>query len=192
MSTAAQWAQTLAGEGAERFVLTFDRLGLEAECRTLRAGEVEECRRMGGERGLRYAVYLACEALREAGESLRKQGVLAGSFDITERLAYADILAAGSAILRKSGAGSARVHLSESEEKAEAETIPLAVENEAALFPAEDPAELVWQENGWKEPQGKGLTRRFDGEKPQEDAEDRVWEMARIFADRLEAAAGNL
>ena len=182
MSTAAQWAQALAGEGEERFVLTFDRLGLEAECRTLRAGEVEECRRMGGERGLRYAVYLACDALREAGESLRKQGALAGSFEITERLAYADILAAGGAILRKSGAGSARVRLSD--EAAGEEGIPLAAQ--------EDPAERVWQENGWEEIRGAEKPVRAMRDEPQEDEERRVWETARIFADRLEAAADNL
>ena len=190
MSTAAQWAQALAGEGEERFVLTFDRLGLEAECRTLRAGEVEECRRMGGERGLRYAVYLACDALREAGESLRKQGALAGSFEITERLAYADILAAGGAILRKSGAGSARVRLSD--EAAGEEGIPLAAQEDPVFSGQEDLAERVWQENGWEEVRGAEKPVRAMRDEPQEDEERRVWETARIFADRLEAAADNL
>lgn len=190
MSTAAQWAQALAGESEERFVLTFDRLGLEAECRLLRSGEVEECRRMGGERGLRYAVYLSCDALREAGESLRKQGVLAGSFDITERLAYADILAAGSVILQRSGAGSARVRLSD--ENTGKERTPLAAQEETDFFQTEDPAETVWQENGWEDIRAAERPGRIADETQREDGEDHVWEMARIFADRLAAAADNL
>ena len=66
---------------------------------------------MGGQRGLRYALYLACDALREAGESLKKQGVVASAFDITERLSYGDIVAAGAAILGRSGADTAAVRL---------------------------------------------------------------------------------
>ena len=83
MSTAEQWAGLLGQEAGEAFSLKFERLGLEARCRPLRAGEVEECVRMGGERGLRYALYLACDELREAGEHLKKQGALVSAFDIT-------------------------------------------------------------------------------------------------------------
>lgn len=103
MSTAEQWAGLLGQEAGEAFSLKFERLGLEARCRPLRAGEVEECVRMGGERGLRYALYLACDELREAGEHLKKQGALASAFEITERLSYGDVVAAGAAILGQSG-----------------------------------------------------------------------------------------
>ena len=110
MSGAALWAQALQTPG-QGFTLTFERLGLEANCRPLSAGEVEECVRMGGQRGLRYALYLACDDLREAGETLKKQGAVASAFDITEKLSYGDVLAAGSAVLRRSGAQEARVRL---------------------------------------------------------------------------------
>ena len=110
MSGAALWAQALQAPG-QGFTLTFERLGLEANCRPLSAGEVEECVRMGGQRGLRYALYLACDDLREAGETLKKQGVVASAFDITEKLGYGDVLAAGAAILQRSGAQEARVRL---------------------------------------------------------------------------------
>ena len=66
---------------------------------------------MGGQRGLRYALYLACDDLREAGETLKKQGAVASAFDITEKLSYGDVLAAGAAVLQRSGAGEARVLL---------------------------------------------------------------------------------
>ena len=71
MSGAALWAQALQAPG-QGFTLTFERLGLEANCRPLSAGEVEECVRMGGQRGLRYALYLACDDLREAGETMSR------------------------------------------------------------------------------------------------------------------------
>ncbi len=101
--SAEQWAKALEGGGERRFTLHFDRLGLEARCRPLTGGEVEECLRMGGERGLRYALYLACGDLREAGESLRRQGKVGSAFDITERLTYGEAAAAGQAILARSG-----------------------------------------------------------------------------------------
>lgn len=111
MSTAEQWAGVLASAGSGNFTLRFDRLGLEAQCRPLNAGEVEECVRMGGQRGLRYALYLACDALREAGESLKKQGIVASAFDITEKLSYGDVVAAGAAILSRSGADTSAVRV---------------------------------------------------------------------------------
>ena len=110
MSGASLWAEALLGRG-EGFTLTFDRLGLAADCRPLTAGEVEECVRMGGQRGLRYALYLACDDLREAGETLKKQGAVASAFDITEKLSYGDVLAAGYAVLQRSGAQDAMVRL---------------------------------------------------------------------------------
>lgn len=110
MSLAELWAEALQAPG-QGFTLNFDRLGLAANCRPLTAGEVEECVRMGGQRGLRYALYLACDDLREAGETLKKQGTVASAFDITEKLSYGDVLAAGSAVLQRSGAREAMVRL---------------------------------------------------------------------------------
>jgi hypothetical protein len=66
---------------------------------------------MGGQRGLRYALYLACDELREAGESLKKQGNLASAFDITEKLSYGDVVAAGTVILSRSGADTSAVRV---------------------------------------------------------------------------------
>lgn len=108
---AEAWAQALGQRQSGQFRLRFERLGLEAECRSLSSGEVEECLRMGGERGLRYALYLSCDELRQAGESLKKQGAVAGAFDITEKLSYGDVLAAGAAILSQSGVEEGRVLL---------------------------------------------------------------------------------
>lgn len=51
---AEAWAQALGQRQGGQFRLRFERLGLEAACRSLSSGEVEECLRMGGERGLRY------------------------------------------------------------------------------------------------------------------------------------------
>lgn len=109
MSTAEQWAGLLGRKSGSAFTLKFERLGLEARCRSLSAGEVEECLRMGGEKGLRYALYLACDDLRQAGERLKKQGALASAFDITEQLSYGDVVAAGAAILGQSGTDTASV-----------------------------------------------------------------------------------
>ncbi len=111
MSAAEQWAGLLGRKASGSFTLKFERLGLEAQCRSLSAGEVEECLRMGGEKGLRYALYLSCDELRQAGESLKKQGALASAFDITERLSYGDVVAAGAAILGQSGTDTTAVSL---------------------------------------------------------------------------------
>lgn len=178
MSTAEQWAGVLGSPRNGQFTLRFDRLGLEARCRPLQAGEVEECIRMGGERGLRYALYLACDDLREAGESLKKQGAVASAFDITEELSYGDVLAAGAAILSRSGAGEAQVQLD-----GEAQELPRQgsafSQRVEDILPAADrvypaasgwmPDEGVLRQNGW-------VT---------------AGQIAQDFADRLWAAAGN-
>lgn len=179
MSTAQQWAGVLGAAAADRFTLRFDRLGVEAACRTLTAGEVEECVRMGGERGMRYALYLACDELREAGESMRKQGLVAAAFDITERLRYGDVLAAGSAILDRSGAQQSQVYLDGEQQQLPAATLlaetgampdfPAAAQS---FYPAEPQAwadPVVMEQNGWIS----------------------AGQVARDFADRLWAAAGN-
>lgn len=126
MSTAEQWAGLLDRQAADSFTLKFARLGLEAQCRSLSAGEVEECLRMGGEKGLRYALYLACDDLRQAGESLKKQGALASAFDITEKLSYGDVVAAGAAILGQSGTDTGAVSLEGGQRTAHSQGMALA------------------------------------------------------------------
>ena len=126
MSTAEQWAGLLGRQAADSFTLKFARLGLEAQCRSLSAGEVEECLRMGGEKGLRYALYLACDDLRQAGESLKKQGALASAFDITEKLSYGDVVAAGAAILGQSGTDTGAVSLEGGQRTAHSQGMALA------------------------------------------------------------------
>ncbi len=191
MSSAEDWARALGGERA-RFTLNFERMGVAAECRALSAAEVEECRRMGGERGMRYALYLACGAVREAGEQLRAQGRAATPFDATEGLPYADVLAAGRAILRQSGAEKARLRL----ETGEGEGLPVTeapfswTEETAAekdeIFPETE-------ENGWESAPEWGKAAAFSPKSARrtENGEESVRALAEIFADRLERARGN-
>lgn len=197
MSTAEQWAAAL-GKAPEGFRLQFQRLGLEAECRPLRSEEVEECRRMGGERGLRYALYLSCDALRQAGEQMKKQGALALSFDITQRLTYGDILAAGGAILEKSGAGSARVRLladGENAQNAQEASVQLHSDGEhfwqsALPETREVPGDDGSIQSGAGQSSGTLLkTLLSSGEKAQD--EDAVMALAQVFAERLVSAAAN-
>ena len=190
MSTAEQWAAALGAEQAE-FSLRFQRLGLEARCRPLQADEVEECRRMGGEKGLRYALYLSCDALRQAGEQLRLQGALAMSFDITRRLAYGDILAAGGAILEKSGAAGAQVSLLE--EGPEGERTRELSAGETPFWqslPEEPEATEPEGEPEQTEREEYGLRQLFSRQE-EERGEDAVLELARVFARRLVSAAAN-
>jgi len=180
MSTAEQWASVLGGRSAEQFTLRFERLGLDARCRALSAGEVEECVRMGGERGLRYALYLACDDLREAGESMKKQGAVASAFDITEQLSYGDVLAAGAAILSRSGAQQPQVRMDD-----EAVPLPAAMplsgggQEERLTLPV---AQSVYP----SEPQGWA-----DADVMERNGWISAGQVARDFADRLWAASGN-
>lgn len=190
MSTAEQWAGLLAEERQGYFTLVFERLGMEAECRSLNAGEVEECRRMGGQRGLRYALYLACPALREAGEALQREGRLAMAFQITERLPYADLMAAGNAILERSGGGQAKVSLKTKDgvqrltaERREEQSLLRRGDDEAAVFSAEEREETDGEADFFS---GKGFSSGNSGK------EEQALALARFFADRLTAAAGNL
>ena len=190
MSTAEQWATALGAEQAG-FSLRFQRLGLEARCRPLQADEVEECRRMGGEKGLRYALYLSCDALRQAGEQLRLQGALAMSFDITRRLAYGDILAAGGAILEKSGAAGAQVSLLEEGPEGQ-RAMELSAgetpfwqkqpEESGETAPEDEPEQTAAEEYG---------LRQLFSRQEEERGEDAVLELARVFARRLASAAAN-
>lgn len=173
MSLAELWAEALQAPG-QGFTLNFDRLGLAANCRPLTAGEVEECVRMGGQRGLRYALYLACDDLREAGETLKKQGAVASAFDITEKLSYGDVLAAGSAVLQRSGAQEAMVRL-DGDVQGLPRTLPQAMPEGAIPQPGEG----IW---------GTGSPAAL----PESGGEDLfAADPVRQLADRLWAAAGN-
>ena len=179
MSLAELWAEALQAPG-QGFTLNFDRLGLAANCRPLTAGEVEECVRMGGQRGLRYALYLACDDLREAGETLKKQGAVASAFDITEQLSYGDVLAAGAAILSRSGAQQPQVRMDD-----EALPLPAAMplsgggQEERLTLPV---AQSVYP----SEPQGWA-----DADVMERNGWISAGQVARDFADRLWAASGN-
>lgn len=193
MSTAEQWAETL-GREPERFRLQFQRLGLEAECRPLRSEEVEECRRMGGERGLRYALYLSCDALRQAGEQMKQQGALALSFDITQRLAYGDILAAGGAVLEQSGAGGAQVRLLADGQEVQNASVQLHSDGEyfwqstAASEASEETRETGLLHG---ETASGTLLRSLFSSGQQEQSGDAVMALAQVFAERLASAAAN-
>ena len=178
MSTAEQWAGALAGTTGGNFILRFDRLGLEAQCRPLNAGEVEECVRMGGQRGLRYALYLACDQLREAGESLKKQGAVASAFDITEKLSYGDVVAAGAVILGRSGADTAAVRV---EGQQAAQTGAVYPDNQQNFLTGEQVFSRLTGE--------VGLPERFSG--GEEGLVFRPSLELQDFVDGLTAAAAN-
>lgn len=188
MSTPQQWAEAL-GKTPEGFTLQFQRLGLEADCRVLTAEEVEECRRMGGEKGLRYALYLSCDALRQAGEQLKRQGELALSFDITQRLAYGDILAAGGAVLSRSGVGGARVALLE-EPGTEGRMLKSGTQPETVWQGTETISGEAGQDTLPAEPEPRPLQLRLSGVSDREE-QDTVMALARVFAERLATAASN-
>lgn len=189
MSASEAWAAALGQTERESFSLHFDRLGLTARCRTLDAGEVEECRRMGGERGLRYALYLACPDLQAACEALKKQGLAASPLDITERLPYADVVAAGGVILSRSGASEARVRLEVPEEET-VSAVPLAEGLSFLPYGTEERPETAFP----TEMRGEALSLHplFGAPSVSEEGRDGVLELARVFADRLTAAARNL
>lgn len=111
MSGALEWSRALAERETGTFSLTFSRLGLTAECHRLSTGEIGEAMAMGGETAARYLLYLACPALQEAGEALRREEQILSPFDITLRLAYSDVLQAASFILEQSGGAEAMVTL---------------------------------------------------------------------------------
>lgn len=192
MSNYEQWAQALSRQ-PEHFTLQFQRLGLEAECRPLRSEEVEECRRMGGERGLRYALYLSCDALRQAGEQMKRQGALALNFDITQRLAYGDILAAGGAILEKSGAGNAQVRLLAGSDNAQEEALSMHFGGETFWQNAEAKAQEGQEETNAPFREYFSHTRKKQLISSGEDAqnEDTLLALARVFAQRLVSASAN-
>ncbi len=170
--SAQQWMSALMQQ-EETFPLRFERLGIEAQCRPLTSGEVEECVRMGGEKGLRYALYLSCKELREAGESLRKQGSIGSAFDITQRLTYGDVTAAGAIILARSGVDSDRVTAGEEDSLQRGQAFAARM-----LEGEEDPALFA---RSWPK------TGEMAGESPLFPAKNDDW----ALADRLMAARGN-
>ena len=213
MSGAAEWAAALGGP-PRRFTLRLSRLGLEAECRALTTAEVGECLAMGGDRGARYALWLSCEALREAGESLRKSGQLLSPFDLTEALPYADALAAAGAVLRQSGAVRPMV---EEEGADEADggaedwlaTVPAAfLPAGAAEAPAAPPEPVAETRAGVWDPDGAFSVEaeRAEMQRPAERrGETPLWRaaerdpraadadgLAALLLDRLRDAAGNM
>lgn len=183
MSGAAEWGAALR---APRRMLTLrlGRLGIEAECRALGSAEVEECLRMGGERGARYALWLSCGALRDAGEEMLRTGEVHTAFDVTERLSYADVLTAAGMILRFSGSAAPEVTADElpdepdGEEALPAALIPQAflVGERAADVRTEAAAEIPAQAD-----------TEADGV-PEETEEARAAEMLPLFFGDTDAA----
>lgn len=143
------WIQALAQ--ADRpvwFTLSFSRLGLTAECRSLTAAEIGDALTLPGEAAARQLLYLACPSLQQAGTAMTEAGVIPGADHITEKLPYSDVLRAASLILARSGGGSGMVDardLSEDHDALSAEgagafyTVPASgtTASEAAK-PAED------------------------------------------------------
>ena len=113
------------------------------------------------------------------------------SFDITRRLAYGDILAAGGAILEKSGAAGAQVSLLEEGPEGQ-RTMELSAgetpfwqkqpEEPGETAPEDEPEQAAAEEYG---------LRQLFSRQEEERGEDAVLELARVFARRLASAAAN-
>ena len=95
----------------ESYEMEFSRLGIRTAINPLSEDELEECRRMKGTDGARYALYLACPALHEEGERLYKNGEIFSPLDITMAIDIADINAAYGYIKEISGMGESQVKL---------------------------------------------------------------------------------
>ena len=93
------------------YEIEFERLGIRTEVKPLSEDELEECRRMRGTDGARYALYLACPALHEEGERLYKEGAIFSPLDITMAVEASDVNAAYRYIREISGMGTSRVNL---------------------------------------------------------------------------------
>lgn len=119
MTAPANWIEALSGSGRATARILFARLGIVARCRALTSEELAECIDFGGERGARYAIYLSCQELREAGEQLRLRGEIISPFDITRGIPYADAIAAAGIIVRLSGGSEAMIRMLEDEESDE-------------------------------------------------------------------------
>ena len=95
----------------DSYEMEFSRLGIRTAINPLSEDELEECRRMKGTDGARYALYLACPALHEEGERLYKNGEIFSPLDITMAVDIADINAAYGYIKEISGMGESQVKL---------------------------------------------------------------------------------
>ena len=95
----------------DSYEMEFSRLGIRTAINPLSEDELEECRRMKGTDGARYALYLACPALHEEGERLYKNGEIFSPLDITMAIDIADINAAYGYIREISGMGESQVKL---------------------------------------------------------------------------------
>ena len=95
----------------DSYEMEFSRLGIRTAINPLSEDELEECRRMKGTDGARYALYLACPALHEEGERLYKNGEIFSPLDITMAIDIADINAAYGYIKEISGMGESQVKL---------------------------------------------------------------------------------
>lgn len=95
----------------DSYEVEFSRLGIRTAINPLSEDELEECRRMKGTDGARYALYLACPALHEEGERLYKNGEIFSPLDITMAIDIADINAAYGYIKEISGMGESQVKL---------------------------------------------------------------------------------
>ena len=95
----------------DSYEVEFSRLGIRTAINPLSEDELEECRRMKGTDGARYALYLACPALHEEGERLYKNGEIFSPLDITMAVDIADINAAYGYIREISGMGESQVKL---------------------------------------------------------------------------------
>ena len=95
----------------DSYEMEFSRLGIRTAINPLSEDELEECRRMKGTDGARYALYLACPALHEEGERLYKNGEIFSPLDITMAVDIADINAAYGYIREISGMGESQVKL---------------------------------------------------------------------------------
>ena len=95
----------------DSYEVEFSRLGIRTAINPLSEDELEECRRMKGTDGARYALYLACPALHEEGERLYKNGEIFSPLDITMAIDIADINAAYGYIREISGMGESQVKL---------------------------------------------------------------------------------
>ncbi len=95
----------------DSYEVEFSRLGIRTAINPLSEDELDECRRMKGTDGARYALYLACPALHEEGERLYKNGEIFSPLDITMAVDIADINAAYGYIREISGMGESQVKL---------------------------------------------------------------------------------
>ena len=95
----------------DSYEMEFSRLGIRTAINPLSEDELEECRRMKGTDGARYALYLACPALHEEGERLYKNGEIFSPLDITMAVDIADINAAYGYIKEISGMSESQVKL---------------------------------------------------------------------------------